>query len=140
MRTLTAAAIIVLATLASGCAALAPNDSPLVPGSQWRIVALDGEATAGLELILTFIGDTATLSSACGAGSAAVEIADGGRELAFGEFDGPGTRPICPDQALALHQRVADALGTVVRWDAAGQTITLAGEQVIRIQPQRTDT
>ena len=140
MRALTVAAVITLAMLASGCAMLAPQESPLVQGSQWRVVALDGEATAGLELILTFIGDTATLSSACGAGSADVAMADDGRDLAFGEFDGPGGRPICPDQALALHQRVADALGTVERWEAAGQTITLTGEQAIRIQPQRTDT
>ena len=140
MRTLTAAVLIALATLASGCAMLAPQESPLVPGSQWRVVAVDGEATAGLELILTFIGDTATLSSACGAGSAEVAVADDGRDLSFGEFGGPGDRPICPNQALALHQRVADALGTVERWEAAGQTITLSGEQVVRIQPQRTDT
>lgn len=140
MRALKVAAVVALTTLAGGCAMLAPEDSPLTPGSQWRVVALDGEATAGLELILTFIGDTATLSSACGAGSAEVDMADGGRDVAFGEFDGPGDRPICPDQALALHQRVADALGTVERWEAAGQTVMLTGEQVIRIQPQRTDT
>ena len=140
MRALTAAAAVVVVVMTSGCAMLAPEESPLVPGSQWRVVAVDGEATAGLELILTFIGDTVTLSSACGAGSAEVAMADGGRDLAFGEFDGPGERAICPEDALALHQRAADALETVERWEAAGQTITLSGEQVIRIQPQRTDT
>ena len=145
MRTVTArarsvAAGIAIAVIAAGCSPFPVVASPLVSGSQWHVVALDEESTVGLELILTFIGDSATLSSRCGASSGDVTVEAEGHGVRFGALEGPKGDPICPDEAVELHNRVAAALQGVERWESVGSTIELHGDQVIRLRSQATDT
>lgn len=129
-----------LALAAAGCSPIQDVTSPLVPGSQWHVVSVDDESTVGLELILTFIGTSATLSSRCGASSGEVSVDSEGHEVTFGPMAGPGGDPICPASALELHRRVAAALQGVERWESAGASTELHGEQIIRLQKQATDT
>jgi len=129
-----------LALAACGCSPLQVVTSPLVAGSQWHIVSVGDESTLGLELILTFIGDSATLSSRCGASSADASVDPEGHAVAFGSFEGPAGEPICPAEALDLHRRVAAALQDVERWESAGNHTELHGDRVIRLRPQATDT
>jgi hypothetical protein len=131
-------AAIALATAA--CNPIQDVTSPLTPGSQWHIVSVDDESTVGLELILTFIGTSATLSSRCGASFGEVSVDAEGHEVTFGPMAGPSGDPICPASALELHQRVAAALQGVERWESAGSSTELHGEQIIRLQSQDTDT
>ena len=135
-----AAAGVSIAMTAAGCSPLTSVTSPLIAGSQWHVVSMDDESTLGLELILTFIGDSATLSSRCGASSGAVQVDPDGHAVTFGPLEGPGGNPICPDAALQLHQRVADALQDVDRWESAGGSTELHGDRIIRLRPQATDT
>lgn len=137
-RFLGAMAAITLAL--AGCSPIQDVTSPLVPGSQWHVLSVDDESTVGLELILTFIGTSATLSSRCGASSGEVSVDAEGQEVRFGPMAGPGGDPICPDSALELHRRVAEALQGVERWEAAGASTELHGERIIRLQKQATDT
>lgn len=129
----------VIVGLASGCDLLESEANPLVAGSQWRVARVDGE-TVGIELILTFIGDTATLSSECGAGTSRVAIDTDGRTVGFGPFDGPRGPAICSREAMDLHGRVAEALQGVERWEDAGSATELRGDSIVRIERQRTDT
>lgn len=131
---------VVLVLAAVGCSPIQVVTSPLVTGSQWHVVSVDEESTLGLELILTFIGDSATLSSRCGASSGAVEVEADGHAVAFGALQGPAGEPICPAEALQLHQRVAEALQGIERWEAAGSNTELHGEHIIRLRSQATDT
>ena len=129
-----------IALAAAGCNPIQDVTSPLTPGSQWHVVSVDDESTVGLELILTFIGTSATLSSRCGASFGEVSVDAEGHEVSFGPMVGPGGDPICPASALELHQRVAAALQGVERWESAGSSTELHGEQIIRLQSQATDT
>jgi hypothetical protein len=129
-----------ITTMAAACSPIQVVTSPLVTGSQWQVVSVDDESTLGLELILTFIGDSATLSSRCGASSGDVVIDPTGHAVAFGPLEGPAGEPICPDTALELHQRVAAALQGVDRWESAGSATELHGDRIIRLRPQATDT
>ena len=128
-----------IAVAAAGCS-FEFVTSPLVSGSQWRVAAVDDESTLDLELILTIIGDTATLSSRCGASTGMAAVDADGRAVSFGALEGPGGEPICPPEALELHARVATAFQGVERWQSLGRDIELRGERVIRLQPQATDT
>jgi len=129
-----------IAVVAAACSPLPVVDSPLVSGSQWHVVSVGEESTLGLELILTFIGDSATLSSRCGASSGSVEVEAEGHDVSFGALEGPTGQPICPAEASDLHQRVADALQGVDRWETTANGIELQGELVIRLRSQATDT
>ena len=129
-----------IALAMAGCNPIQDVTSPLTPGSQWHVVSVDDESTVALELILTFIGTSATLSSRCGASSGAVSVDAEGHEVAFGPMAGPGGDPICPASALELHRRVAEALQGVERWEPAGGSTELHGERIIRLQKQATDT
>jgi hypothetical protein len=131
---------VVLTVAAAGCSPIQVVTSPLVTGSQWHVVSVDDESTVGLELILTFIGDSATLSSRCGASIGDVDVEAKGHAVTFGAQEGPAGQPICPAEALELHQRVADALQDVERWESAGSNTELHGERIIRLRPQATDT
>jgi len=131
---------VVVAVGAAGCSPFPAVSSPLVSGSQWHVVSVDDESTLGLELILTFLGDSATLSSRCGASSGGVVVEAAGHGVSFGALEGPTGQPICPDEALELHQRVAAALQGVDRWETTGITTELHGEHLIRLRPQATDT
>ena len=126
--------------MVAACGLLPQEPSPLVAGSQWRIAGIDGVRTPGDELLLTFIGDSVTLSSQCGAGVSEVVAATDGPELDFGAFEGPAEGAPCPPEIMALHERVARALEGVERWERAGSVTELLGESVIRLEPQRTDT
>jgi hypothetical protein len=137
---LAAVVALLVGCLLGACTALQREPSPLVPGSQWRVVAVDGQTTAPTELILTFIGDSATLSTRCGAGVSEVTLEPEGPAVAFGTFAGPGEGAQCPAQMLEAHARVADALEGIERWQRSGAAIELHGDQVIRLEPQRTDT
>jgi heat shock protein HslJ len=139
-RRITAAVAISIAMAATGCSPIQLDTSPLVPGSQWQVVSVDDESTIGLELILTFIGNSATLSSRCGASSGDVVVDAEGHDVTFGALQGPAGQPACPAAALALHQRVAAALQGVERWESAGDTTELHGERIIRLRSQATDT
>jgi len=110
-----------------------------VPGSQWRVVAVDGQRTEPTELLLTFVGESATLSTQCGASVGEVIVEDDGPGVRFEAFDNPAGAT-CPDDVMRLHERVAAALETVERWEPAGSGAELRGESVIRLEPQRTDT
>ena len=131
---------IAIAVIAAGCSPFPVVTSPLVSGSQWHVVAIGEESTEGLELILTFIGESATLSSRCGASSGDVTVEAEGHGVSFGALEGPQGDPICPDEAIELHNRVAVALQGVDRWESVGGTIELHGDQVIRLRSQATDT
>ena len=131
---------LLITVAAAGCSPIQVVTSPLVSGSQWHVVSVDEESTVGLELILTFIGDSATLSSRCGASSGEATVEASGHAVTFGPQQGPAGQPICPPEALELHQRVAEALQDVERWEAAGSNTELHGERVIRLRPQATDT
>lgn len=133
-------AMVVIALAAAGCNPVQDVTSPLVPGSQWHVVSVDDESTVGLELILTFIGTSATLSSRCGASFGEVTVDAEGHDVTFGPLEGPNGAPICPDADLELHRRVAAALEGVARWESAGSEIELHGERIIRLQKQATDT
>ena len=137
---MTIAVAVSLAIAASACSPIQVVTSPLVPGSQWQIVSVDDESTIGLELILTFIGSSATLSSRCGASSGEVEVDAEGHGVSFGALEGPSGQPICSAEALELHRRVAAALQGVDRWESVGDTTELHGEQIIRLRSQATDT
>ena len=139
-RVRSVAAGMAIAVIAAGCSPFPVITSPLVSGSQWHVVALDEESTVGLELILTFIGESATLSSRCGASSGDVTVEAEGHGVSFGTLEGPMGEPICPDEAVELHNRVATALQGVDRWESVGSTIELHGDQVIRLRSQATDT
>lgn len=139
-RLLTAGVGLSMALATIGCSPIQIVTSPLVTGSQWHVVSVDDESTVDLELILTFIGDSATLSSRCGASSGEVEVDPEGHAVSFGALQGLSGQPICPAEATALHERVADALEGVDRWVSAGSNIELHGERVIRLRPQATDT
>lgn len=129
-----------VASAAAGCSSISLVTSPLVAGSQWHIVSVDDESTLGLELILTFIGDSATLSSRCGASSGEVTVEPDDHGVTFGPLQGPAGEPICPVAALELHRRVAAALQGVDRWETVGGSTELHGDHVIRLRPQATDT
>lgn len=131
---------VAIAVIAAGCSPFPVVTSPLVSGSQWHVVGLDAESTLGLELILTFIGESATLSSRCGASRGDVTVEAEGHGVSFGPLEGPKGEPICPDEAVELHNRVAAALQRVERWESVGSTIELHGIQVIRLRSQATDT
>ena len=140
-RTLAVAlALAVLTAATSGCDALSLEPSPLVPGSQWRVAAVDGESTAGHEMILTFLADSATLSSRCGASTGAVTMDPQGSAVTFDELRGPQGQPACPQAALDAHALVAEALQGTDRWSSDGDAVELHGERVIRLESQRTDT
>lgn len=140
MRLTSALAGLSIALAATACSPLPVVSSPLVSGSQWHVVSLDEESTLGLELILTFIGDSATLSSRCGASSGSVVVEAEGHGVTFGALEGPSGDPICPEEAVELHNRVAAALQGIDRWASAGSLIELHGAQVIRLRSQATDT
>lgn len=123
-----------------GCSPIQVVTSPLVTGSQWHIVSVDDESTLDLELILTFIGDSATLSSRCGASSGSVMVDAEGHGVTFEPLAGPSGQPICPAEALDLHQRVATALEGIDRWESVGNTTELQGAHIIRLRSQATDT
>lgn len=123
-----------------GCSPIQVVTSPLVTGSQWRVVSVDDESTVALELILTFIGDSATLSSRCGASSGDVTVDAEGHGVTFEPLEGPTGQPICPAEALELHQRVAAALQGIDRWESVGNNTELHGEHIIRLRSQATDT
>ena len=132
-------ALVAIATLALLTACAEPQLSPLTAGSQWRVAAVDGARLGGDDLIVTFLSDTATLSSRCGASiGSAVTGPDGA--ATFGPFDGPQGEPVCPDAALDAHRRVAEALAGVTRWARSGARVELDGARVIQLEPQRTDT
>lgn len=132
-------ACLVVATSLAGCGLMPSASSPLAPGTQWRVAAVDGEPIRAADLILTVLADSATLSSECGASVGPLETT--GQDLAFGRFDGPAGGQACPQAALAAHRRVVEALGGAERWQAAGEAIELVGdEHVIRLEGQRTDT
>ena len=129
-----------MAAVAAGCDAFDLQPSPLVPGSQWRVVAVDEESTAGHEMILTFLADSATLSSRCGASTGTVSMDAGGSAITFDAIQGPLGQPVCPQAALEAHELVADALEGTERWEAEGEAVELVGERVIHLQSQATDT
>lgn len=131
---------VAIAVVSVACSALPVVTSPLVSGSQWHVVSVGEESTVGLELILTFIGESATLSSRCGASSGSVTVEAEGHGVSFGALEGPKGQPICPAEALDLHRRVADALQGVERWETTGGSTELHGERVIRLRAQATDT
>jgi hypothetical protein len=137
---MTVAVAVSMAVAATGCNPIQVVTSPLVTGSQWQVVSVDDESTLGVELILTFIGDSATLSSRCGASSGGVVVDAQGHGVIFEALEGPAGQPACPAAALALHQRVATAFQGVERWESAGGTTELHGERIIRLRPQATDT
>lgn len=139
-RVMTVAVVVSIVVATAGCSPIQVVTSPLVSGSQWHVVSVDDESTIGLELILTFIGDGATLSSRCGASSGDVVVEPDGHAVTFGPLDGPTGQPICPEAALELHRRVAAALEGVDRWESAGSNTELHGERIIRLRPQATDT
>lgn len=131
--------LVAIATLALLAACAEPQISPLTAGSQWRVAAVDGAWPGGDDLIVTFLADTATLSSRCGASiGSAITGPDGA--ATFGTFEGPQGEPVCPDIALDAHRRVADALAGVTRWQLVGARVELDGAQVIQLESQRTDT
>lgn len=135
-----AVAGVLISAGAAGCSPIQVVTSPFVGGSQWHVVSVDDESTLELELILTFIGDSATLSSRCGASSGDVLVDPDGHAVSFGPLEGPAGQPICPRAALELHRRVADALEDVDRWESAGSNTELHGDRIIRLRPQATDT
>ena len=140
-RTVAAAlALVVLTAAASGCDAFSREPSPLVPGSQWRVVAVDGESTAGHEMILTFLAGSATLSSRCGASTGTVTMDPEGSAVTFDELQGPQGQPACPPAALDAHTLAAEALQGTERWTSSGDAVELHGERVIRLESQATDT
>lgn len=139
-RVITTAVGVSIAMGATACSPIQVVTSPLVTGSQWQVVSVDDESTIGLELILTFIGTSATLSSRCGASSGDVVVDADGHAVTFGALEGPAGQPACPAEALALHQRVAAALQGVERWESVGDTTELHGERIIRLRSQATDT
>ncbi len=132
--------ILLMAALAAGCDAFDLEPSPLVPGSQWRVMAVDDESTAGHEMILTFLADSATLSSRCGASTGTVNMDLDGSAISFEDIQGPLGQPACPQAALDAHQLVADALQGTDRWNAEGEAVQLLGERVVHLQSQATDT
>lgn len=131
--------IVAIALATAGCSPIPTVTSPLTPGSQWHVVSVDEESTVGLELILTFIGTSATLSSRCGASGGEVSVDEEGHAVRFGPMEGPGD-PICPARDLELHRRVAAALQGVERWESASGSTELHGEHIIRLRKQATDT
>ena len=133
-------ALAVIAALASGCDAFDLEPSPFVPGSQWRIVAVDEEGIAGHELILTFLSDSVTLSSRCGASTGPVTMDPEGSAISFDALQGPQGQPACPQAVLDVHVMVADALEGTERWASDEETVRLIGERVIHLQSQATDT
>ena len=139
-RVMTACVAIAIAASAAACDFSLDVTSPLVPGSQWQVVSVDGESADQVELILTFLGDSATLSSRCGASIGPVAVEADGHGVAFERLAGPAGQPACPAGALAMHQRAANALQGVERWESAGEGTELHGGHVIRLRPQRTDT
>lgn len=139
-RALPAVLAVSVALGAAACSPIQVVTSPLVSGSQWQVVSVDDESTIGLELILTFIGTSATLSSRCGASSGDVEVDPEGHGVTFGALEGPAGQPACPADALALHRRVAAAFEGIDRWESAGDTTELHGEHIIRLRSQATDT
>lgn len=133
-------AFAVVAASLAGCGLMPSASSPLTPGTQWRVAAVDGEPVREAELILTVLADSSTLSSECGASVGPLETTSG-QDLAFGRFDGPAGGQACPQAALAAHRRVVEALAGVERWQPAGEGTELVGdEHVIRLEGQRTDT
>lgn len=133
-------ALAVIAALAAGCEAFDRRPSPLVPGSQWQVVAVDGAGTAGHELILTFLADSVTLSSRCGASTGTVTMDAEGSAMTFDALAGPQGQPACPQAVLDVHVMVADALAGTEQWTSDGKAVELLGERVIRLESQATDT
>ena len=132
--------IVVVAALAVGCDAFDREPSPLLPGSQWRVVAVDDESTAGHEMILTFLAGSVTLSSRCGASTGTVTMDPEGSAISFDALRGPQGQPACPQAALETHLLVADALEGTDEWGSEGDAVRLIGDRVIHLQSQATDT
>jgi hypothetical protein len=136
----TTLALAVIVAVAAGCEAFDLEPSPLVPGSQWQVVAVDGAGTEGHELILTFLAGSVTLSSRCGASTGPVTMDAQGSAITFDALAGPQGQPACPQAVLDVHVMVAHALEGTERWTSDGEAVELLGERVIRLESQATDT
>lgn len=137
-----APALLLLAAIAavvSGCRLIATPSPPLVTGSQWRVAAIDGQPVGRVEVILTVLSDSATVSTRCGASVAELTVADRGDGVTFGPFQAPAGGA-CPPDAEATHAAVTEALEGVGRWQVSDGAVELHGERLIRLEPQRTDT
>lgn len=128
-----------LAVAIAGCGLIPPQANPMLPGTQWRVTAVDGEAVVGTEVIVTVLADAVTVSTSCGASIGDI-VKNEGQSFEVAPLEGPGAGPMCPPAALRTHERVAEALATVDRWAPAGDATELVGEHTVRIQPQHTDS
>jgi hypothetical protein len=105
------------------------------------VTAIDGQPIGRVEVILTVLSDSATVSTRCGASVAEVTVDEGGDGVTFGPFRAPAGGAACPPDAEAMHMAVTEALEGVDRWQAGDDEQTeLHGDQTIRLEPQRTDT
>lgn len=100
--------LLLLAACAAGKdSVMAPESSPLV-GSDWKLVALDGEAVAAdSRASLTFASSTSVSGNGgCNNFVGGVNLSEG--SVTFGNL--AATRMACPGGAMALETRFLEAL------------------------------
>src|SRR5687768_17098943 len=96
--------------LLTACGVLDSGTPPMVPGSMWQVVAVDGQGMNGSDVYVHFYGDDQVgLSSACGAVAGEVVMDAEGRAISFSRFEDllPGA---CPEADKFSHELVAGAL------------------------------
>jgi hypothetical protein len=132
------AVLIVLCALGvSSCALLEPEAAHQLnlSGTEWQVVALDGDSLAGEAAMRVEFPDldTVIVRGPCGESSALLAIDTDGSAIGFGDFT--HARSECTADEATMTQRVLEAVGDVDSWRVIDQqTIELEGTTTVRLE------